>query len=88
MFNKAKAIIKDVCMKFYDETKPLYIDTDASGVGLGTALLQTRNNTICPRDEAPDNGILRPTASTSKILTRAEKRYSNIERSTRHTIQT
>ena len=37
MFNKAKAIItEDACMKFYDETKPLYIEMDASGVGLGS----------------------------------------------------
>ena len=29
MFKEAKAIIKgDVCMKFYDETKLLYIETD------------------------------------------------------------
>ena len=31
MTDKAKAIInEDACMKFYDETKPLYIETDAS----------------------------------------------------------
>ena len=24
VFDKARAIIKDACMKFYDETKPLY----------------------------------------------------------------
>ena len=36
MFDRTKASIKgDVCMKFNDETKPLYIETDASGVGLG-----------------------------------------------------
>ena len=23
-----------VCMNFYDDTKPLYLETDASGVGL------------------------------------------------------
>ena len=51
MFDKAKAIIKeDVCMKFYDETKPLHIETDASGVGLGVALLQTRSSTNSHRD--------------------------------------
>ena len=59
MFNKAKAIIKEnVCMKFYDENKPLCIETDASVVGLGAALLQTRNNTSCPKDEAADNNLL------------------------------
>ena len=43
MFEKVKSTIKeDVCMKFYDETKPLYVETDASGVGLGAPLLQTR----------------------------------------------
>ena len=46
---------------------------DTSGHGLGAALLQTRNNTSCPRDEAPDNSILRPIEFTSKSLTRAEK---------------
>ena len=33
MFEEAKAIIKeDACLKIYDETKPIYIETDASGV--------------------------------------------------------
>ena len=42
LFNKAKLLIKsDMCMKFYNDTKPLYLETDASGVGLGAALLQT-----------------------------------------------
>ena len=81
MFNKAKAIIKqDACVKFYDDTKSLYIETDASGVGLGTALLQTRSNRSCHRDKALDNSILRPIALSSKSLTGAEKRYSNTER--------
>ena len=35
-------------MKFYDETKPMYVETDASGVTLGAALLQTRENSIVP----------------------------------------
>ena len=52
MFDKEKAIIKeDAFMKFYDETRSLYIETDASGVGLGTVLIQTRSNTSCHRDE-------------------------------------
>ena len=49
MFDKAKAIIKeDACMKFYDETKLLYIEPDVFGVGLGVDLLQTRSNTSYP----------------------------------------
>ena len=55
-------------MNFYDETKPLYIETDASGVGLGGTLLQTRGNTSCMKDEAPDMSIHRPTAFASKSL--------------------
>ena len=36
-----KSLIKaDECMTFYNETKPLYLKTDASGIGLGATLLQ------------------------------------------------
>ena len=69
-------------MKFYDETKPLYIEMDAYGVGMGAALIQTRCGTSCARDEAPDNSILRHTACMSKSLSSTEERYSNIERET------
>ena len=59
LFDKAKSIIKeDVYMKFYDKTQPLYLETEAFGVGLEAALLQTRNGTSCPRDKAPDNSTL------------------------------
>ena len=34
----------------------------------------------CHRDEVPENSILRPIAFTSKSLTGAEKRCSNIEK--------
>ena len=74
MFNKAKVIIKeDAYMKFYDETKTLYIEADASGVGLGATLLQTRSNTSCPKDDAPDNSKIRPIACTSESLIGTEK---------------
>ena len=80
MFDKAKSIIKaDVCMKFYNDTKPLYLETDVSGVGLGAALLQLHDNTVCQKGMAPDNIILCPIAFTSNSLTSAEWRYSNIK---------
>ena len=58
-------------MKFYNETKPLYLEMDASGIGLGTTLLQTRDGTKCPKGNASDNTILRPMTSASKSLTSA-----------------
>ena len=80
IFDKAQSIIKeDACMKFYDETKPLSIGTDASWVVLGAALLQTKSSTSCPRDEVLENSFLRPIAFASKSLSSSGKRYSNIE---------
>ena len=82
MSDKAKAVIKeDVCMKFYDETRPLYIETDVSEIGLGAAFLQTRSNTSCHRDKVPDNSpILSAIAFSSKTLPGAKKGHSNTER--------
>ena len=59
-------------MKFYDDTKPLYLETDASGTGLGAALLQLRDNMNCSKDTAPDNAILCPIAFANKSLTGAD----------------
>ena len=40
LFNKVTSLIKvDMCMIFYNNTKPLYLETDTSGIGLGAALL-------------------------------------------------
>ena len=61
-------------------SKTLYLETDASGIGLGAALLQSRNGETCPRDIAPGNTILRPITFASKSLTGAEQRYSNIKK--------
>ena len=83
LFAKAKLLIKsDMCMKFYDDTKPLYLKTDMSRVGVCTGLLQTWDGTACQEDMVPDNTILCPIAFASKSLTDAEHRYSNIERET------
>ena len=81
LYDKTKSLIKaDVCMKFYNETKPLYLKTDASGIGLGATLLQARDGTTCPKDIAPANTIVRPIMFASKSLISAEHRYSNIEK--------
>ena len=81
LFVKVKLLIKsDKCMKFYDDTKPLWVKTDASEVGLGAALLQTWEGTTCQTDMVPDNNILHPIAFANKSSMDAEHRYSNIER--------
>ena len=86
MFEKAKAIIKDVCMKFYNETKPLYIERDASGVGLRVVLLQqeviqtvteTKHQTIVPLD---------PLHFPAKASPEQKKYTAISKRSTCHTI--
>ena len=80
LFAKAKSLIKvDICMTFYDDMKLLYLETDASGVDPGAALLQLHDETTCQKGMAPDNTILHPIAFASKSLTGAEWRYSNIK---------
>ena len=74
LYDKVKSLIIDnVCMKFYDETKPLYLETDAT-------ILQNRYGMTCPKDTAPDNIILRPITFASTSLASTEWRYSNIKR--------
>ena len=69
-----------MCMKCYNDTKPLHLETDPSRIGLGAALLQMHEGTACQKDVAPDNTNLSPIVFASKSLTGAECRYSNIER--------
>ena len=67
-------------MTFYNEKEQLYPDTDILGSGLGESLPQARNRMQFPRNEAPDNIALQPTALASKSLISTENCYSNIER--------
>ena len=58
----------EACMKFYDKTKPMYLQTDASREGLEAGLLQVRSSMIWPWDESSDNTTLQPIAFASKIV--------------------
>ena len=58
-------------LKYYRPDLNLYIETDASGKGIGMALLQSETN---------EQSSLYPIAYGSKTLTAAETRYANIER--------
>ena len=80
MHNRAKMKIKkDICMEFYNASWPLYLETDASGIGLGTRLLQLRDGLSCGHNDTTDNIIPHPIAFASKGLLNVECHYSNIE---------
>ena len=67
-------------LKFYNQNKQLYLETDVSGVRLGVGLLQERGRIQFPKDEEHDNLVLWLIAFTSKSFTCAETGYSSIER--------
>ena len=68
----------DACLQYFDPNTEIFIEADASLVGLGACLLQRDKTVDCPRSDEYYN--LRPIAFTSKSLTETEQRYSNIER--------
>ena len=69
-FNRLKQEVSaKSLLQYYNTTKPVYVQCDASLFGLGVALLQP-----------DDNNQLTPIAYASKSLTSAEQRYSCIER--------
>ena len=53
--------------EFVAASRPLYLETDASGVGLGAGLLQVRCGMNCEHGEIADNTILCPVVFNSKI---------------------
>ena len=69
-----KAIIKTLCennklLRCYRPDLDLYLETDASGVAIGMALLQNEMN---------ERKSIYPIVYGSKTLTDAETRYTNI----------
>ena len=52
------------------------METDASGVVIGAALLQVKDNLSCGYDEGLDNAV--PIAFDSESLPSTEWQYSNI----------
>ena len=57
-------------LRYYRPDLDLYLETDASGVAIGMALLQSDEN---------DRNSLYPIAYGSKTLTHTETRYANVE---------
>ena len=53
-------------MKFCDKSRPLYTQTDASGVSLEAELIQVRDGMNCGDDKVLDNTTLQPIAFVSK----------------------
>ena len=58
LYEKAKTVVKrNVCLKFYNVARPLYFETDASGIVLGAKLLHVRGGMNCRCDRIPNNAI-------------------------------
>ena len=71
--DRAKKIVKkDACRSFFNASRPLYLETDASGAGLGARLLQIRNGMNCGKDKVSDNATLHPITFARKSLSSSE----------------
>ena len=73
------AVCKDITLKIYDASLPMYIETDASQNGIGVILLQPIDSNFT-LDEYDIPTSLIPVAFASKALTSAECNYANIKR--------
>ena len=75
-------ISESTVLKFFDPSKPVFIECDASKKGIGAVLLQPADDNYIryptDSDQIPSN--LKPVLFSSKSLTSTESNYSNIER--------
>jgi len=79
-FNALKAELSSPkILRYFDSQKPVVLEVDASGYGLGAALLQL-GECVVNDDLVTDTENLQPVAYASKGLSEAEQRYANIER--------
>ena len=79
-FKKLKsAIVKEMTLKYFDASLPIYIETDAIKKGIGVVLMHPDPNVQNNSKTAVPNN-LRPVYYASKILMTTESNYSNIER--------
>ena len=72
------AIVKDVTLKYFDSSLPIYIETDASKKGIGVVMLQPDNSVENTSHTEVLNNLI-PVFYTSKTLMMTESNYSNIE---------
>ena len=87
-FQKLKsAVCESTLLSYYDKSKPIFIEVDASGQGLGAVLLQGNVSNEELKNASQTDGKylkfrnkLKPIAFASKSLSEVEQRYSNIER--------
>jgi hypothetical protein len=76
--NTLKSLFDSAVLQYFNPCEEVFVEADASLVGLGGCLLQRDTSIACPADDEYYN--LRPVAFASKSLTECEQRYSNIER--------
>lgn len=70
-FDKCKLLISQApTLQYFDTTKPVYLQVDASEDGIGCSLLQ------------PTDGNLKPVAYHSCAMTKTERNYAQIEKET------